>query len=124
MTGTIKLKGLEFHAFHGVYEEEQQNGNTFLVDIEIKTDVSKSSKSDNLEDTIDYVKIYEAVKTEMKVPSKLLEHVVKRINDSLLTFVQNSKIKTTVYKMNPPLEGGCKYSAITLKTQSKKSLPK
>ena len=114
--GVIKLKGLKFHAFHGVYEEEQLNGNTFIVDVSIDTDISKSAESDELEDTVDYVKVYESVKSEMEIPSKLLEHVANRINNSLLTFINNSIIETTIYKMNPPLGGECSYSSVTLKT--------
>ena len=116
--GVIKLKGLKFHAFHGVHEEEQKNGNTFIVDVVIKTDISKSAESDNLNDTIDYVKVYEAVKIEMETPSKLLENVAYRINNALLVFINNSKIETTIYKMNPPFDGECEYSSVTLITKS------
>lgn len=116
--GSIKLKGLKFHAFHGVYEEEQKNGNTFIVDITIKTDLSISAKSDNLEDTADYVKVYNAIKNEMETPSQLLEHVVQRINKRISSFIKKAVIKTTVYKMNPPLGGECSYSSVTLKMKS------
>ena len=114
----IKLKGLKFHAFHGVYKEEQKNGNIFFVDVTIKTNLEKPCKSDNLIDTADYVQVFEAVKAEMKIPSKLLENVAYRINQSLSKFIPKSKIKTTIYKMNPPFDGICKYSSVTLKIKT------
>ena len=112
--GIVTLKGLKFHAYHGVYPNEKKEGNTFIVDIEIETDLSKAAKSDDLNDTIDYALVFESVKSEMKIPSNLLEHIVDRINQAISKLITDSRIKTTVYKMNPPLEGNCEYSAVTL----------
>lgn len=116
---TIELNGLTFHAFHGVYEEEQKNGNTFVVDVNIKTNISKSAISDNLDHTVDYVEVYKIIKNEMDIPSQLLENVVYRINTALSAIVKKASIKTTLYKMNPPLGGKCNYSAVTLKLKTK-----
>lgn len=113
--GKIKLKGLEFHAFHGVYEEEKVNGNTFIVDISVETDTSISEKSDNISDTLDYVRVYELIKLEMDTPSNLLENVAFRINNSISTLVKKGKIKTTIYKQNPPIGGDCESTSVTLK---------
>ncbi len=31
---TISITGMEFHAFHGCFKEEQVIGNTFIVDVD------------------------------------------------------------------------------------------
>lgn len=41
-------------------------------------------QTDNLEATLNYAEVYEVVKTEMGVPSRLLEHVAGRIRSGLL----------------------------------------
>ena len=58
---TIELVGMEFHAFHGCLEEERRDGNTFVVDFRGKANLRKPAESDNLEDTIDYSKVYDIV---------------------------------------------------------------
>ncbi len=104
--GIIKLTNIRLHAQHGCLEEESIIGSEYRVDISVKTDLKKAAVSDNLIDTVDYVHINRIVKEEMGIPSKLLEHVAKRIIDRVLkelTIV--SKIKVAVSKINPPIGG-------------------
>ena len=79
----VLLENLIFHAYHGVFEEEQVIGGKFEVNLELETDFSKSMSTDELNGTIDYSKVYEIIAQEMKVSSKLIEHLGKRIVDSL-----------------------------------------
>lgn len=113
----IKLKGIKFHAFHGVFDEEREKGNTFLVDISIETDTTIAEETDDLSKTVDYGVVYDLVNQEMKKPSKLLENVAHRINAAVLEIISTGKIKTTIYKKNPPITGECKYSSVTLKSK-------
>ena len=103
---TIALEGMEFHAYHGCFAEEQMTGNTFFVDIYFDTDTSNAEASDDLTDTINYAEIYEIIKAEMHIKSKLLEHVGKRIIDAIKTrFPEVESIELKVSKMNPPIGG-------------------
>ena len=113
--GIITLKDLKFKAFHGVFEEEKVNGNTFIVDVKIKVDTSKAEKTDNINDTLDYVEVYRRVSVEMDIPSDLLENVASRINKSIAEMLVKGKIKTTIYKQKPPIGGACAYTSVTLK---------
>jgi dihydroneopterin aldolase len=81
--GKILLEGMEFYAYHGVYQEERENGQPFSIDLEILADYSKACHSDKLEDAIDYVQVYELVKAEMEIPSSLLENVAQRIIETI-----------------------------------------
>jgi 7,8-dihydroneopterin aldolase/epimerase/oxygenase len=113
--GEIWLEGIEFKAFHGVYEQERKEGNTFVVDLKVITDFSKSAITDNLADTVDYGALYLIVKQEMEIPSNLLEHVAKRILDKILDYSEAIlAIEITISKLNPPIEGKAKRSAVKL----------
>ena len=70
--GLIKLEHMEYYAFHGHFKEEQIVGNKFLVDVTIDTDLEKPAKSDRLEDTLNYQKIYHIVRFELTKKSNLL----------------------------------------------------
>lgn len=106
MTSTIKINGIYIYAYHGCLPEETKIGGEYIVDVEMLTNVDTSYKSDDLKDTIDYCTIYEIVKKEMAIPSKLIEHVCKRLFDSIKNqFKTIEKIKVCVTKIKPPMNG-------------------
>ena len=112
----IELRGLTFFAYHGVLPEEQENGNTFIVDLVLSADISQAVCTDELDDTINYAAAYEVVKREMTVPSLLLEHVCGRIATALLdAFYALQRVRVCVTKKNPPIDGaGQCESVVTL----------
>ena len=87
--GNIKLKNIRTYSYHGCLIEEGKIGSDYTVDLEIKTDLRKSSISDNLEDTVDYVLLNRIVTEEMSIRSKL----------------SISRIILGVSKLNPPIGG-------------------
>jgi 7,8-dihydroneopterin aldolase/epimerase/oxygenase len=102
----IFLEGLEFYAYHGCFREEQLIGTWFNVDVVLWGDFEKAAISDNLEDTVNYLSVYQTLKTEMEVPTKLLETVVVRMLDAVLSgYPLVDKIEIKLSKMNPPLGG-------------------
>jgi dihydroneopterin aldolase len=104
--GIIKLKNIRTYSYHGCLIEEGKIGSDYSVDLEVKTDLTKSAQSDKLEDTVDYVLLNRIVEEEMAIRSHLLEHVahriIKRIFDEVPTI---SRIKLAVSKLNPPIGG-------------------
>ncbi len=112
----ITLKNIRVYAFHGCLIEEGKIGSDYLVNLTVKADLGRAAKSDELEDTVDYVMLQQIVREEMAVRSKLLEHVAKRILDSVLTKVEMvSQAKVTVAKKNPPIGGDVAEVRVTLK---------
>ena len=111
--GLIRLKGMEFYAFHGHFMEEQIVGNSFIVDLEIETDMTLPSKTDNLEDAVDYQKAYNIVASEMESKSALLENIAGRILKTLSSELEGITSATVkVSKINPPLGGKVKSVSI------------
>jgi len=104
--GTIKLQNIRTFSFHGCLEEEGKIGSDYRVDLEIKTDLRKSSLSDDLKDTVDYVLLNQIVVEEMDIRSKLLEHVAQRIISRIFREIPSvSRIVLAVSKLNPPIGG-------------------
>lgn len=104
--GTILLEGMEFFAFHGCFKEEQIIGSRFTVDLQIETVTNGAEQTDRLVDTVDYVKLYRSVKTEMEQKSHLLEHVANRIVSTIrCNFPEIDRIEIKIAKMNPPIGG-------------------
>ena len=102
----ITLENMEFHAYHGCLEHEQQLGNTFIVTIGMELDTSLAGATDELVHTLNYQLVYDAVKAQMNIPSKLIEHVGQRITDVLFNeFQQIQVLEVKLSKMNPPLGG-------------------
>ncbi len=106
-TNYILLEDMRFFAHHGVFEEERRVGNYFTVDLKLGTSLSAAAESDNLIDTLNYGVAYEIVKKEMAIPSKLLEHVARRIIDALFDEFgrQLASVEIRLSKHNPPLGG-------------------
>ena len=118
--GLISLSGMEFFAYHGCFAEEQIIGNKFIVDIEFFASTENAEISDELEKTINYQKVYEIVKAEMEIKSKLLEHVARRILNAVNKHFPNiSNAIVTVNKMNPPMGGKIDRVGVTLTDYSK-----
>lgn len=104
--GIIKLKNIRTYSYHGCLIEEGKIGSDYSVDLEVKTDLRKSSLSDKLEDTVDYVLLNGIVEEEMAIRSNLLEHVAHRIIKRIFDEVPAiSRIILAVSKLNPPIGG-------------------
>jgi len=104
--GTIKLQNIRTFSFHGCLMEEAKIGSDYRVDLEIKTDLRKSSLTDELKDTVDYVLLNQIVVEEMDIRAKLLEHVAHRIITRIFKEIPSvSRIVLAVSKLNPPIGG-------------------
>ena len=113
--GKVKLSNIKAYAHHGCLEEEAIIGSDYRVDLEVKTDLTKASQSDNLVDTVDYVHLNRIVKEEMKVRSKLLEHVAIRIIDRVFSELPTvEEVEISVSKINPPIGGDVEMVSINL----------
>ena len=81
----ILLNGLVFFGKHGCHDAERELGQKFLVDIELECDLREAGESDSLDDTLDYVSIYNHAREVIEGESaKLLEHLAQRIADFAL----------------------------------------
>lgn len=117
--GKIKLNNIRVYAYHGCLKEENSIGSDYRVDLEVISDISKSSLSDNLTDTVDYVLLNTIVKEEMAIKSKLLEHAAQRIINRIFSETNLvSQAEVSVSKINPPIDGDVESVTIVLSAQN------
>ena len=102
----IRLKNMQFYGFHGVSESEKHLGGRFEVDLEMQLPLKKSCDSDNLNDTVDYEKIYKTVDSCIKKDKfYLIAALANSIaNDILQNFPINSLL-VSVRKPHAPVKG-------------------
>lgn len=106
MSSKIYLRNVRFRAFHGVLPQEGIVGNDYLVNLVLDYDFSSAMKTDDLQGTLNYAEVYQKVREEMAVPSKLLEHVAGRIAHRLFSdFPEIQKLQLSITKVNPPMGG-------------------
>lgn len=104
MSSKIYLRNVRFHVFHGVLPQERIVGNDYLVNLVLDYDFSSAMKTDDLQGTLNYAEVYQKVREEMVVPSKLLEHVAGRIAHRLFSdFPEIQKLQLSITKVNPPM---------------------
>ena len=108
MTNTIFLKNLRFYANHGVLSQEKLVGHSFIVSVKLECDFMKAALNDKVEDTVDYGKVFQLVKREMSVRSKLMEHLALRIVTVLFNeFPTVNEVRISIMKENPPINSEC-----------------
>ena len=113
--GIIQVNNIKLYANHGCLEEEEKIGSEYRVDVEVKANLRKSSKTDDLMDTVDYVHLNHIVKEEMAIRSKLLEEVAQRIlNRFFKELKMIEKATVSVAKINPPIGGNVEEVVIIL----------
>lgn len=114
--GVIQVNNIKLYAFHGCLDEEAKIGSEYRVDLKIHANLKKSAKTDNLEDTVDYVHLNYIVAQEMAKRSKLLEEVAQRILDRIFKeLAMVKKARVAVSKINPPIGGNVEEVVIVLR---------
>lgn len=98
---------MAFYGYHGNLESEQSQGQRFYVDVEIISDLTKAGQSDQLEDSINYVEVYDLVASVMTGEAhNLLERLGALIADSLYQQYQGIVgLSVTVRKPSVPIAG-------------------
>lgn len=107
---------MEFYGYHGVLPEETRLGQRFMVDLRVETDLKRAGITDNLEESISYVDLFEVCKSVVEgKPYKLIEAVAEKIADEILRqFIKVSSITVKVIKPNPPIPGHYESVAIEI----------
>jgi len=102
--GKIIVDDLSIYAYHGCFSEERKIGSEYKLNIWVEGDFSGAEKSDNLAETVDYVRISDIAAKEMRKPSKLIEHVANRILLQILDEWESVSIAgILIKKINPPM---------------------
>ncbi|MDE5561760.1 MAG: dihydroneopterin aldolase [Bacteroidaceae bacterium] len=104
MISVIHIERLALTGFHGVMPQERLVGTVFYVTLEAEAEVSDEALSgDELAGTVSYADIISVIRQEMAVPAALLEHLVYRTGQRLLSdFPRIVSLNLRIDKENPP----------------------
>ncbi|WP_235832668.1 dihydroneopterin aldolase [Acetivibrio mesophilus] len=112
----IMLKDIKLYGYHGVFPEEREKGQNFYIDIEAFVDLRKAGETDELEETVDYSKIYDIIKCiNENNKFRLIEsfaHIISR--EILSTYRQIDRIVVRVRKPDAPIEGEFKWVGVEI----------
>lgn len=113
--GYIYLKGVRFHAYIGVGEQEMVVGNDYVVDLRLQYPFAKALQTDDVVDTLNYAGVYDLVRNVMLRKAKLLEFVAGEIAHELITaYQQIEAIDVKLTKLNPPMGADCDGAGVEL----------
>lgn len=100
----IELRGLRAFGRHGVFAEEQAQGQTFVVDLDLELDLSVPARSDALADTVDYGLLGAAVVAAVEATRfDLLEALAGHLADLVLSSTRADAVVVRVRKPEAPL---------------------
>ncbi|MEV7397630.1 dihydroneopterin aldolase [Aeromicrobium sp. NPDC092404] len=111
----IDLRGIAAHGYHGVFAEERQNGQTFVVDVSIGLDLGPAAREHDLTKTVHYgvlaQQIHDAIGGE---PVDLIETLALRMVDLCLAEESVQWASVTVHKPEAPIEVTFEDVAVTI----------
>jgi dihydroneopterin aldolase len=100
----ITLRGLRARGHHGVYPEEREAGQTFVVDLSLDVDTRQAASSDDVADTVHYGELAaEVVAVVAGDPVNLLETLAARVAGVCLSRSLVERVEVTVHKPEAPV---------------------
>lgn len=116
LTGKVGLEGMRFRAYHGVYPEERVTGGAYIVSVWLEFEFEKDQTFENIDETVDYERVYEVTKEVMSEPTPLIETIAVKIGNSLKNhFKKVISAEVKVEKLNPPVKGDAEKSSFVVK---------
>lgn len=107
---------MRFDARHGYYDWEHEKTQPFEVDVELTLDLQAAGMDDDLERTIDYGKVYAAVRQIVESTSfKLLEALAEAISHELLVDFPIGEVTVRVRKPAVQLGGPLDYAGVEVR---------
>jgi dihydroneopterin aldolase len=111
----ILLKGLRFHGYHGVAEEERRMGQKYEVDAELICDLSAAGQTDDFLQTIDYAAVVRLIiEIGTQKSFQLFEALAEAIAHSILDRFPVKEVRIVVKKLSPPIAQTLAYAGVEI----------
>lgn len=96
----VFLAGMIFYGYHGVNPEERTLGQRFIVDLEVTADLTRAGQTDDLDDTVNYTRLFQIVRAAVEgTPRNLLEAVAADIAAQVLA---NEAVEEVTVRIRKP----------------------
>jgi len=100
----VSVTGIRARGFHGVLEQEKQDGQDFSCDVHLHLSVVRAGRSDDLLDAVDYSVVARKAFDVLAGPSlDLVETVAQRIAASVLQDERVRAVEVVVHKPQAPV---------------------
>lgn len=103
----IEILGISATGYHGVFDFEKREGQTFVVDVVLELvegQFAAAARTDDLEDTVDYGSIAQAVVDIIAgQPFDLIETLASTIADACLSSTLVTSVEVAVHKPQAPI---------------------
>ncbi|ALE04276.1 dihydroneopterin aldolase (plasmid) [Arthrobacter sp. ERGS1:01] len=105
-TDIITLTGITAIGYHGVFDHEKRDGQPFIVDAVLHTDISAAAATDDLTKTAHYGEVAEVIAALIRGDAfDLIETLTVRIAEAILDgFPGISGVQVTVHKPKAPIQ--------------------
>jgi dihydroneopterin aldolase len=119
MADRVALRGIAGFGHHGVFPQEREKGQLFVVDVTCTLDLGPAATTDDLDQTLDYGVLAQQVVDDIeRDPLDLIEALAGRIADHCLSDPRVDSVEVTVHKPEAPMPVTVADVAVTL-TRSK-----
>lgn len=100
----VALHGLRARGYHGVLPREREEGQTFVVDVDMGLDTRPAAAGDDLARTVHYGIVAEEVAAVVTgEPVDLIETLAQRIADTCLAHETVAEVTVVVHKPDAPI---------------------
>jgi len=100
----ITLTGVRVRAHHGVFDFEREQGQEFVIDVSVAVDLAAAASVDDLDRTVHYGELAEAVVAAVeRDPVDLIETVAERVAAVALGYPAVEEVEVTVHKPEAPI---------------------
>ncbi|GIG23056.1 hypothetical protein Cch01nite_37800 [Cellulomonas chitinilytica] len=101
----IRLSGISATGYHGVFEHERRDGQTFVADVVVHLDTRRAAAGDDLAHTLHYGELAEQVAAVLAGdPVDLIETVAERIAATVLAHGIVQAVDVAVHKPQAPIQ--------------------
>lgn len=101
----IRLLGMRFEVYLGATDGEARRTQVVEVDVEVRADLAQAGRDDDLDATLDYGKVFDAVRAAIEGRRiRLIEAVAERAAQAALRCGAQDVV-VRVRKAKPPVKG-------------------
>ncbi len=115
MSDRIVLANMQFEGRHGYYDHELLQPQPFEVDVELVLNLQPAGTDDDLEQTIDYGRVYAIARQVVESTSfRLLEAIAEAISHEVLVEFDVTEVGVRVRKPKVQLGGPLDHAAVEI----------
>ena len=116
MSDRIILDAMVFHGTHGVYAEEQQTPQPFEVDVELALNLQPAGLSDDLEQTLDYSRVFDTSRQIVESTRfNLVEALAEAIAQEILSGFPADEVTVRVRKPQVRMGGTLRAAGVEIR---------